>query len=342
MNKERVVTFGEIMLRLSPPEYQRIVQANSFEASFGGGEANVAVTLANFKICSTYVTRLPKNLLGEAAFNDLRRYGVDTSWIEWGGDRLGIYFAEKGASQRPSVVIYDRAASALASVDAGLFPWKEIFAGKDWFHFTGITPALGQGPANATLEAVKEAKNMGLTVSCDLNYRKKLWTTEEAGNVMSELMSFVDVLVGNEEDAEKVFGIKAVGSDMAKGELQDEGYKDVAKEIYSRFAVKAVAITLRESFSASENGWSALLYDGDSFYKSRRYQVHLVDRVGGGDAFCGGLIYAMLKGMQQQKAVDFAVASSCLKQTIYNDFNLVSVAEVEQLAGGDSSGRVQR
>jgi 2-dehydro-3-deoxygluconokinase len=342
MTVKKVVTFGEIMLRLSPPEFKRIVQTDLLEASYGGGEANVAVSLANFGIESTFVTRLPENLIGEAARNQLRRYGVDTSAIQWGGDRIGIYFAEKGASQRPSVVVYDRANSAVSEVKVGDLPWKDIFKGKDWFHFTGITPALGSGPAEVTLEAAKTAKAMGLTVSCDLNYRKKLWSPEEAGRVMAGLMEYVDIAVGNEEDAEKVFGVKAVGTDIVAGKLQEEAYYQVMRELCSRFKLKAFAITLRESISASQNGWSALYYNGSDFFKSKKYQIEIVDRVGGGDSFCGGLIYTLLMELPLQEALDFAVAASCLKQAIHNDFNHVSIEEVLKLAGGDASGRVQR
>ncbi|KKM09375.1 2-dehydro-3-deoxygluconokinase [Clostridiales bacterium PH28_bin88] len=330
------------MLRLSPPGYLRLVQADSMEVTYGGGEANVAVSLANFGVESNFVSKLPKNPLGQSAANHLRRFGVDTRYILWGGDRLGIYFAETGASQRPSVVVYDRDNSAISGVKAGEIDWKEVFSGKDWFHFTGITPALGDGPAEATLEAVKAAKEMGLTVSCDLNYRKKLWSPEKASRVMSGLMDYVDVAVGNEEDAEKVFGIKAEGTDITAGQLSDEGYRQVAVKLCERFNLKKVAITLRESYSATDNGWSALLYDGREFFKSREYKIHIVDRVGGGDSFCGGLIYALLANYNSQRAVDFAVAASCLKHTIPGDFNHVSLAEVETLAAGDASGRVQR
>lgn len=339
---KKVVTFGEIMLRLSPSGYLRLIQADSLEVTYGGGEANVAVSLANFGVESYFVSKLPKNPLGQSAANYLRRFGVDTRSILWGGERLGIYFAETGASQRPSVVVYDRANSAISSVKAGEIAWKEVLSGKDWFHFTGITPSLGDGPAEATLEAVKTAKEMGLTVSCDLNYRKKLWSPEKANRVMSGLMDYVDVAVGNEEDAEKVFGIRSEGADITAGRLGDEGYRQVARHLAERFKLKKVAITLRESYSATDNGWSALLYDGQEFHKSREYKIHIVDRVGGGDSFCGALIYALMENYAPQRAVDFAAAASCLKHTIPGDFNHVSLAEVEALAAGDASGRVQR
>lgn len=340
--KKKAVTFGEIMLRLAPPNYLRLVQTDNLEVTYGGGEANVAVSLANYGIESYYVSKLPANPLGQSAANHLRRFGVNTDYILWGGERIGIYFSETGASQRPSLVIYDRANSAITGIKPGEVDWESVFRGKHWFHFTGITPALGDGPAAVTLDAVRCARDMGLTVSCDLNYRKKLWSTEKAGEVMSRLMEYVDLLIGNEEDAEKVFGIKAAGTDVTAGKLNDAGYQQVARQLYERFHLQKVAITLRESYSASDNGWSALLYDGKEFYKSRQYKVHIVDRVGGGDSFCGGLIYALLEEYPLQKAVEYAVAASCLKQTIPGDFNHVSVSEVENLAGGDESGRVQR
>ncbi len=339
---KKVVTFGEIMLRLSPPGYQRFVQAEQFDVVYGGGEANVAVSLANYGLDSYYVTKTPKHEIGQAAVNHLRRYGVNTDYIARGGDRLGIYFLEMGASQRPSKVVYDRANSAIAQVKPGDFDWDHIFSGAEWFHFTGITPALGDGAAAVTLEAVKAAKSKGLTVSTDLNYRKKLWTPEKANQVMSGLMEYVDVAIGNEEDAEKVFGIKAASTDITSGKLNEEGYREVAKKLADRFGLEKVTITLRESLSASDNNWSALLYDGQEYYRSRVYKVHIVDRVGGGDSFGGGLIYALLAGKSSKDALEFAVAASCLKHTIFGDFNLVSVGEVENLAGGDASGRVQR
>jgi len=338
----KVVTFGEIMLRLSPPGYQRFVQASSFEATYGGGEANVAVSLANYGLDAYFVSKVPSHEIGQCAVNALRRLGVHTDYILRGGDRLGIYFCETGASQRPSKVIYDRAHSSLAEVEPGEFDWPTILKGASWFHFTGITPALGDNVAAATLEALKVAKSMGVKVSVDLNYRKKLWSPEKANRVMTELVQYVDVAIGNEEDAEKVFGIKAEASDVTKGELSVEGYRKVAMELVRRFGFEKVAITLRESLSASDNNWSGMLHDGDDFYVSKKYRVHIVDRVGGGDAFAGGLIYALLSGMCCQEAVDFATAASCLKHSILGDFNLVSVSEVGFLAGGDASGRVQR
>lgn len=339
---KKVVTFGEIMLRLSPPGYERFVQAEKFNLVYGGGEANVAVSLANYGLDSYFVTKTPQHEIGQAAVNHLRRFGVNTSYIARGGERLGIYFLEMGASQRPSKVIYDRAHSAIAQAQPGEFDWDRIFTGAEWFHFTGITPALGDGPAAVTLEAVKAAKAKGVKVSVDLNYRKKLWSQEKANQVMGGLMDYVDVIIANEEDAEKVFGIKAVSTDVTTGKLNEAGYREVAKELADRFGLEKVAITLRESISASDNNWSALLYDNQNYYRSRVYNVHIVDRVGGGDSFCGGLIYALLAGKSAEEALEFAVAASCLKHTIFGDFNLVSAGEVQSLAGGDASGRVQR
>ena len=339
---KKVVTFGEIMLRLSPPGYERFVQAEKFNLVYGGGEANVAVSLANYGLDSYFVTKTPQHEIGQAAVNHLRRFGVNTSYITRGGERLGIYFLEMGASQRPSKVIYDRAHSAIAQAQPGEFDWDRIFTGAEWFHFTGITPALGDGPAAVTLEAVKAAKAKGVKVSVDLNYRKKLWSQEKANQVMGGLMDYVDVIIANEEDAEKVFGIKAASTDVTTGKLNEAGYREVAKELADRFGIEKVAITLRESISASDNNWSALLYDNQNYYRSRVYNVHIVDRVGGGDSFGGGLIYALLAGKSAEEALEFAVAASCLKHTIFGDFNLVSAGEVQALAGGDASGRVQR
>lgn len=339
---KKVITFGEIMLRLQTPGFKRFKQAQELEMVFGGGEANVAVSLANYGFDAQFVTKIPKNPIGEACISELRKYGVDTAKIARGGERLGIYFVEKGASQRASNVVYDRAHSAIAEADSADFDWDAIFDGADWFHFTGITPALSDGCAALCLEACKKAKEKGVQVSCDLNFRKKLWTSEKAGRVMGELMHYVDVLIANEEDAEKVFGIKASGTDVTSGQISDAGYQDVARQLVDKFGVKKVAITLRESISASVNNWAAMLYDGTSFYKSKKYAITIVDRVGGGDSFGGGLIYALLSGYTMQDSIEFAVAASCLKHTIEGDFNLVSVDEVKSLMGGDGSGRVQR
>lgn len=338
----RVVTFGEIMLRLAPEGYYRFVQAETFGATYGGGEANVAVSLANYGVDAKFVTKLPKHEIGQAAVNSLRRYGVDTSSITRGGDRVGIYFLEKGASQRPSKVVYDRAGSAIATATTADFNWDEIFEGAEWFHFTGITPALGDNAAEICLEACKAAKAKGITVSCDLNYRKNLWTREKAGQVMAGLMEYVDVCIANEEDASDVFGIKAEDTDITGGKLNHDGYKEVAKKLADTFGFKKVAITLRGSISANDNNWAAMLYDGNDYFFSKNYLVHIVDRVGGGDSFGGGLIYACLNNFEPQATIEYAVAASCLKHTIEGDFNQVSVDEVLKLANGDGSGRVQR
>ncbi len=338
----KVITFGEIMLRLAPEGYYRFVQAQSLGATYGGGEANVSVSLANFGIDAAFVTKLPKHDIGQAAVNKLREFGVDTSLITRGGDRVGIYFLEKGASQRPSKVIYDRAGSAIAKATAADFDWNKIFEGVEWFHFTGITPALGDNVAEICLEACKAAKAKGITVSCDLNYRKNLWSREKAGQVMDGLMKYVDVCIANEEDASDVFGIKASDTDVTTGKVNHEGYKDVAKQLADRFGFKKVAITLRGSISANDNNWAAMLYTDGQYYFSKNYLIHIVDRVGGGDSFGAGLIYSCISGFAPQETIEFAVAASCLKHTIEGDLNMVSVDEVKKLAGGDGSGRVQR
>ena len=338
----KVITFGEIMLRLAPEGYYRFVQAEKYLATYGGGEANVAVSLANYGIDAAFVTKLPAHEIGQAGVNALRRFGVDTSFIARGGDRVGIYFVEKGASQRPSKVIYDRAGSSIAQASPADFDWDAIFDGADWFHFTGITPALGDTLAQICLEACKKAKEKNITVSCDLNYRKKLWSREKAGQVMNELCKYVDVCIANEEDASDVFGIKAANTDITAGKVDHEGYKDVAKQLADRFGFQKVAITLRSSISANDNNWAAMLYDGSQYYFSKSYPIHIVDRVGGGDSFGAGLISSCLNGFAPQETIEFAVAASCLKHAIEGDFNMVSVSEVQNLAGGDASGRVQR
>lgn len=338
----RIVSFGEIMLRLNPEGYRRLVQADRLEASYAGGEANVAVSLANYGHESVYVTKLPDNEIGQSAVNELRRYGVDTSKVVRGGERIGIYFVEKGASQRASKVIYDRAGSAIAEAASGDFDWETIFEGADWFHFTGITPALSEGLSEICFEACKEAKKRGITVSCDLNYRKKLWSQEQACNVMTKLMPYVDVCIANEEDAASVFGIRAQETDIMKGTLSREGYRKVAKELTERFHFQMVAITLRGSISATDNLWSGMVYTKEQTYFSKEYSIHIVDRVGGGDSFGGALIHSLLSGLTPQAAIEFAVAASCLKHTIEQDFNLVTEKEVNALAEGNASGRVQR
>ncbi|MBQ6319508.1 MAG: sugar kinase [Lachnospiraceae bacterium] len=337
-----VVTFGEIMLRLAPEGYYRFFQNDRLQATFGGGEANVAVSLANFGVNSKFVTKLPAHAIGEGAVSALRGLGVDTGSIVRGGERIGIYYLEKGASQRGSVCIYDRAHSAIQEAEPGDFDWDRIFDGAEWFHFTGITPALGPNLVNICLEACKAAKSKGIKISCDLNYRNKLWTRQQAREAMTKLCEYVDVCISNEEDAKDVFGIEAEGSDITGGKLDREGYKSVAKQLADRFEFEKVAITLRTSISASDNDWQGMLYDGSDYYFSKQYHLHIVDRVGGGDSFGAGLIYSLLNGYSSQESIEFAVAASALKHSIEGDFNRVTVEEVQKLAGGDGSGRVQR
>ena len=340
----RVVTFGELMLRLSPPGHERFLQSPMFRATFGGGEANVAVSLANFGVDSSYVTRLPAHDIGTAAVRALQAEGVRTRFILRGGDRIGVYYTEAGASQRASEVIYDRARSAVSEMEPGSVPWNDVFAGTAWFHWTGITPALGARAAACTREAVEAARASGVRVSVDLNYRKKLWSTAEAQRVMRPLMAFVDLVIANEEDIQSVLGLEVADTDVTSGELNIERYHEVSERLAREFNVSQVAITLRESRSASENGWSAVLFDGKTgaFHQSQHYDITIVDRLGGGDSFAAGLIYGLLTGRQPEAALRFAVAASALKQTIPGDFNRVSVAEVDRLAQGDASGRVQR
>ena len=338
----KVVTFGELMLRLAPNGYYRFFQNDQMQATFGGGEANVAVSLANFGLDSMYVTKLPKHAIGQAAVDSLRYFGVDTSKVVRGGERVGIYFLEKGASQRGSVCIYDRAYSAIALAKPEDFDWDSIFEDADWFHFTGITPALGGNLVEICKQACIAAKRCGVKISCDLNYRGKLWTRDEARAAMTELCQYVDVCISNEEDAKDVFGIEAENTDIYGGKLNHDGYKSVAKQLKEKFGFEKVAITLRTSISASDNDWAGMLYDGEECYFSKSYHLHIVDRVGGGDSFGGGLIYSLLSGKTSQQAIEFAVAASALKHSVEGDYNRVSVSEVEKLAGGDGSGRVQR
>ena len=338
----KVVTFGEIMLRLNPVGYERFVQADNFGVNYTGAESNVAVSLANYGVDTEYVTKVPDTEIGQAAINMVRRFGVGTTHIVRGGDRLGLFYCEKGASQRPSKVIYDRAYSAIAMAKPSDFNWSKIFKGANWFHVTGITPALSDNMARITVQAVKKAKEKGLTVSCDLNFRKKLWTSEKANKVMSEVCRYVDYCIANEEDAKDVFGIEADNTDINTGKLDRAGYVSVAKKLTDRFGFKGVAITLRESLSASDNNWSGMLYTGNEAVFSKKYPIHIVDRVGGGDSFGAGLIYSLINGYAPQKAIEFAVAASCLKHSIEGDYNHVSLKEVETLVNGDASGRVQR
>ncbi len=338
----KIVTFGELMLRLAPNGYLRFFQSDQMQATFGGGEANVAVSLANFGMHSTYVTKLPKHAIGEAAVNSLRYFGVDTTQVVRGGNRVGIYYLEKGASQRGSICIYDRAHSAIQEASPEDFNWDAILDGANWFHFTGITPALGPNLVEICRRACQTAKAHGVKISCDLNYRGKLWTREQAREAMTDLCRYVDVCIANEEDAKDVFGIEAENSDIRSGKLDRGAYESVAHQLMDRFGFERVAITLRSSISASDNDWAGMLCDGKECHFSRNYHLHIVDRVGGGDSFAAGLIYALLDEKSSQEAIEFAVAASALKHSVEGDFNRVSVAEVEKLAGGDGSGRVQR
>ena len=339
----KIVTMGEIMLRLSTPGFTRFVQADSFDVCYGGGEANVALSLANYGHEAYFVSKVPANEIGQSAVNSLREFGVHTEHIVRGGERLGIYYLETGASMRPSKVLYDRAHSAIAEAEPSDFDFDAIFERKDWFHFTGITPAISEKGEKLTRLACEAAKRNGLTISCDLNFRKKLWSSEKAISVMTSLMPYVDVLIGNEEDCEKCLGFKAEKTDVTKGELNLGGYQDVFTKLKEKFGFRYMATSLRESYSASDNGWSALIYDGKDFYHSRQYDIRLVDRVGGGDSFSAGLIHGLIAySGDEKKALEFAVAASALKQTIPGDANHVSREEVETLMNGDASGRVQR
>ena len=345
MNK-KVVTFGEIMLRLATPGYLRLSQTNQLNATFGGGEANVAVSLANYGIPVDFVTRIPNNDVAKSCKMDLQKYGVGTDKIIYGGERLGIYFLETGAVSRGSKVVYDRAHSAISEIESGMIDWDEVFEGANWFHWTGITPAISQGAADVCLEAIKKANEKGITVSCDLNYRKNLWNYgKTAGEVMPELVAGTDIVLGNEEDAEKVLGIKPEGVDVTGGHVEGAAYESVSRQIMKQFPrCKKVITTLRGSVNANHNSWAGVLWDGEKLYESPQYQItHIVDRVGGGDSFMGGLIYGLLTYPEDdQNALNFAVAASCLKHTVYGDYNQVTVDEVEKLMGGDASGRVAR
>lgn len=338
----KVVTFGELLLRLAPEGHLRFLQEPRFEATFGGGEANVGVSLAEFGAQSVYVTKLPDNDIAQAAINQLRSFGVDTTQIVRGGDRMGIYFLEKGAAQRPSKVIYDRAYSAIAQAKPQEFDWDTILDGADWFHFSGITPALSDDAAQATRDALAAARAHGVKVSCDINYRANLWSREKAGEVMRPMMEYVDLFIGGAEDAEQELGIKPPVSEVLEDGLTPAGYESVARQLIDTYGFKAVACTLRESVSASDNNWGAMLYTGGQAYYSRRYAIHIVDRVGGGDSFSAGLIYALLDGRQPQDAVEFAVAAGVLKHSIEGDYNRITVQEAERLVRTGGNGRVSR
>jgi 2-dehydro-3-deoxygluconokinase len=343
---KKIVTFGEIMLRLATPEHQRFSQVTSFVASFGGGEANVAVSLANYGLSADFVTRLPSNDLGKSVVMELKKHSVGIENIIFGGERLGIYFLETGSVSRPSKVVYDRAHSSVSEIAPGMIDWDKVFTNASWFHWTGITPAISKGAADACLEAVRIAKKKGLTVSCDLNYRKNLWKWgKTASEVMPELTEYCDIILGNEEDAEKVFDIKPDTSDVVSGKVESAEFESVCRKMKARFPkASKIIITLRGSISADHNTWSGVLWNGEKFFNAPVYQItHIVDRVGGGDSFMGGLIYGLVSYPgDDQKALNFAVAASCLKHTIHGDFNLVSVSEVENLMKGDASGRVVR
>lgn len=340
----KVVSFGEIMLRLSPDGYYKLFQKPELNTSFCGAEANVAVALSNFGDEAEFVTALPDNDIGRTACRELMRYGVKTDNIVYTGDRLGLFFAEKGASQRPSKVIYDRKNSAIASADPSSFDWEKIFDGADWFHITGITPALSDSLAKISVDAVKAAKKAGLTVSCDINYRSKLWSAQKARPVMTEIMKYVDVCIGNEEDAEIVFGIKAGATDVTKGQLDTDGYKKSLQTVAETFGCKIVAYSQRKSYSASDNGWSGIIYDDEKkqVYTSAQYDIRITDRIGGGDAFASGLIYALHNNISPANAIETAAAAGCLDQTLEGDFCLFGINDVIDLAGGNSSGRVKR
>ncbi|MDE5558713.1 MAG: sugar kinase [Ruminococcus sp.] len=340
----KVLTFGELLLRLAAPGYTRLLQKDELEATFCGGEANVAVSLANFGINTSFLTKLPDNDIGYAALNSLRAFGVNTANIIFGNGRMGVYYLEKGASQRPSKVIYDREYSAIALASLNDFDWEKLLDGYDWFHWTGITPALSGTMPEILLQSLKIAKSKGITVSCDLNYRAKLWNSERAKSVMSTLMPYVDVCIGNEEDAEKILGIQTESNDIASAKLNSQGYTSVAKTICETYGCRYAAFTLRESYSASYNGWSGMLYNRETSkaHFSKKYDIQIIDRVGGGDSFTGALLYGMLQQFSDQESIEFAVAASCLKHTIEGDFNRVTVDEVKQLVMNGGNGRVVR
>ena len=339
---KKVVTLGEIMMRLTTPDFKRFVQSDSFDVTYGGGEANVATALCNYGLNGVFVSKVTDTAIGQSAINHLRRYGVDTQYMARGGERLGIYFLEIGASMRASQVIYDRANASITDAEISDFDFDKIFEGADWFHTTGITPALSEKASKLTEAALKAARERGITTSIDLNYRKKLWSKEQARETMTRLCQYVDVCVGNEEDANDMLGFVSQGTDVTKGELNLDGFKDVCRQMKEKFDFKYIASTLRESHSASDNGWSALVYDGEEFYHTKEYDVRIVDRVGSGDSFASGFIYGLVTGKTMQDAADFGVAASALKHTIPGDLNHATLSDVENLVKGDGSGRVQR
>lgn len=339
---KKVIGFGDMLISLNPPGYLRFVQTDTLEVNYTGAEANVLVSLSQFGMKTELVTRLPQNAIANCALAHMHKYAVGTQHVQFGGERMGVVYIEKGAAQRPSQVVYDRSGTAICQAQPGSFDWGTIFENAEWFHFTGITAALSDSTAQLCMEAVQTAQRHGLCISCDLNYRKKLWSVEKAKSVMEKLVPYVNVLIANEEDADKMLGIRATGTDVEKGHLNREGYVDVAQQIHRAYGCKYVAITLRRSISASDNEWSAMLFDGEETHFSRTYPIHIVNRVGGGDSFAAGLIYALSSGRSTNDAIEFAAAASCLKHSIEQDFNLVTVAEVDSLVDGNASGRVQR
>jgi len=339
---KNIIGFGDFMVSLNPEGYLRFIQANKFDINYTGAEANVLVSLSMMGMPTEFVTRLPKNDISSSGIAHLKKFGVGVKNIAFGGDRMGLLYLEKGAAQRPSKVIYDRKYSSICTVQTGDFNWDKIFADACWFHITGITPALSESTSEVSIEACRAAKSNGLTVSCDLNYRKNLWTPEQARATMERLLEYVDVLVANEEDADKILGIRAANTDVNSGKLDYEGYTDVARQINQKYRVGKIAVTLRTSISASDNEWVAMLYDGGHAYFSKKYMIHIVNRVGAGDSFAAGLIYGMLQGFDAQKTIEFAAAASCLKHSIEMDFNVCTVEEITKLMEGDASGRVQR
>jgi len=339
---KKFVGFGELMIGFNPTGYRRFIQADTMEVNFTGAEANVCVSLANLGMDTAFVTRLPDNDIAKCGIALLKKFSVGTDCIVTGGDRMGVIYTEKGAAQRPSKVVYDRKYTSIATAQPGDFNWKEIFKDASWFHFTGITPALSDSTAALCKEACEVAKSMGVKISCDLNYRKNLWSQEKAKATMEQLVPYCDMVIGNEEDAEKVLGISAADTDVTTGKLSRAGYEDVARQIHEKYGVSKVAITLRESISASDNQWSAMYYEDGQAYFSKKYLIHIVNRVGGGDSFAAGLIYSLLNDYDPQHAIEFSVAASCLKHSIELDFNLSTLEEIERLANGDGSGRVQR
>ncbi len=339
---KKIIGFGDLLVSFNPDGYRRFIQSDTFRVNYTGAEANVLASLSQFGLETSLVTRIPRNPISECAVSYLRKYNIGTDFIKYGGDRIGVIYTERGAAQRPSRVVYDRMHTAICEITPEMLDWEEIFKDAQWFHFTGITAALSDSTAACCLEACKVAKTKGITISCDLNYRKKLWSEEKAKRIMSELVRYVDILIANEEDADKVLGIKSQDTDVETGKLNRTGYIDVARQICCEYGCRKIGISLRQSISASDNVWNAMLYDGEQAFFSKEYKIHIVNRVGGGDSFAAGLIYSLINDYSSQKCIDFATAASCLKHSIEEDFNLVSAEEVEALMSGSGSGRVQR